>query len=79
MRDQWDCVLNGLEELGDKEFMVLMDQYNIEIFSCCLRLLPLCSSTFPQTNVEIAQNVSEDNLFNHQNSIAPSLSRGRLP
>ena len=37
-----------------------MDHYNIEIFSCFLRLLPLYSSTFHQTNVEIAQNRSED-------------------
>ena len=37
-----------------------MDQYNIEICSCFLRLLPLCSSTFHQTNVEIAQDRSED-------------------
>ena len=28
MKDQWDCVLDDLEELGDKEFLVLMDQYN---------------------------------------------------
>ena len=34
---------NDLEELGEKEFLVLMDQYNIEIFSCCLRLLPYYS------------------------------------
>ena len=61
MKDQWDCVLNGLEELGDKEFLVLMDQYNIEIFSCFLRLLPFYSSTFHQTNVEIVQDRSEDN------------------
>ena len=40
-----------------------MDQYNIEIFSCFLRLLPLYSSTFHQTNVEIAQIRSEDNLL----------------
>ena len=60
MKDQRDCVLNGLEELGDKEFLVLMDQYNIEIFSCCLRLLPLYSSTFHQTNVEIVQDRSEE-------------------
>ena len=51
MKDQWDCVLNDLEELGDKEFLVLMDQNNIEIFSCCLRILPSCSSTYHQTNV----------------------------
>ena len=38
-----------------------MDQYNTGIFSCCLRLLPLCSSTFHQTNVENAQDRSEDN------------------
>ena len=63
MRDQWDCVLNDLEELGDKEFLVLMDRYKIEIFSCFLRILPLCSSTFHQTNVEIAQNGSDDNLL----------------
>ena len=63
MKDQWDCVLNDLEELGDKEFRVLLDQYNTEIFSCFLLLLPLCSSTFHQTNVENAQNGSEDNLL----------------
>ena len=65
MKDQWDCVLNDLEELGDKEFIVLMDQYNTETFSCVL-LLPCCSSTFRQINVEIAQNRSED---------TPSISR----
>ena len=40
MKDQWDCVLNDLEELGDEDFVVLMDQCNIDLFSCCLRLLP---------------------------------------
>ena len=62
-KDQWDYVVNDLEEHGDKEFLVLMDQYNIEIFSCFLRLLPLYSSTFQQTNVEIAQDRTEE--FNH--------------
>ena len=62
MKDQWDCVLNNLEELGDKEFLVLVDHYNIEIFSCCLRLLPLCSCTFHQTNVGFCHSGSEDNL-----------------
>ena len=38
VRDQWDCVLNDLEEFGDKEFHVLTSQYNIEIFSCFVRL-----------------------------------------
>ena len=57
-----DCVVNDLEELGDKEFLVLMNQYNYEIFSCCLHLLPFYSSTFHQTNVGIAQDRSEDTL-----------------
>ena len=39
-----------------------MDQYNIEIFSCFLRLLPLYTSTFHQTNAESAQICSEDHL-----------------
>ena len=63
MKDQQDCVLNDLEELGGKEFLVLMDQSNIEIFSCFHRLLPLCSSTFHQTNVESAHNRSEGDLL----------------
>ena len=62
MTDQWDCVLNDLEELGDKEFLVLMDQDNIEIFSCYLRLLPSYSSTFHQTNFESTQIRSEDHI-----------------
>ena len=77
MKDQRDCALNDLEEFGDKEFLVLMDEYNIEIFSCFLRLLPLYSSTFHQTNVESAPIRSEHNPFILQNSIAPSSSRGR--
>ena len=60
---QDQCVLNDLEELGDKELLVLKNQYDIEIFSCYLRLLPFCSSTFHQTNIEKSQIRSEDNLF----------------
>ena len=52
-----------LEELEGKEFLVLTDQYSIEIFSCCLRLLPVYSSAFHQTNVDNSQNRSEDNLL----------------
>ena len=55
--------LNDLEELGGKEFLVLTGQYSIEIFYCCLRLLPFCSSTFHQTNAESSQIRSEDNLL----------------
>ena len=63
MKDQWDCVLNDLEELVGKEFLVLTDQYNIEIFSCGLRLLPFYSSTFHQTTTESSQIRTEDNLL----------------
>ena len=63
MKDPWDCVLNDLEELRDQEFLVLMDQCNIEIPSRHLRLLPFCSSSFHQTNVESAQIRSENNLL----------------
>ena len=35
VKDQWDCVLNDPEELGDKEFLVLTDQYNIYTVSWC--------------------------------------------
>ena len=31
-RINWDCVLIDLEELGGKEFLVLTNQYNVEIF-----------------------------------------------
>ena len=62
MKDQWDCVLNDPEELGGKEFL-LKHQYNAEIFSCFLFLLPCCSSTFHQTNDDNAENVSEDCLL----------------
>ena len=63
MKDQWDFVLNDLEELGDKKFLVLTSQYNIEIFSHGLRVLPFCSSIFHQTNAESSQSRTEDNLL----------------
>ena len=52
MKDQWDCVLNDFEELEGTEFLVLTGQCSIEIFYCCLRLLPCCSSIHHQTNIE---------------------------
>ena len=55
MKEQLDSLKSS-----DKEYLVLMDQYNIEIFSCCLRLLPLYFSTFHPTNVEIAHDRSKD-------------------
>ena len=63
MKDQRGCVLNDLEELGAKEFLVLTSQYIIEIFSCFLRHLPFYSSTFHQTNVESTQIRSEDKIL----------------
>ena len=79
MKDQRDCVLNDLEELGDKEFLVLTSQYKIEIFSCCLRLLPSCSSTFHQTKTESAQICSDDHLLVSRILSSPSSSRGNGP
>ena len=62
VKDQWDYVLNDLGELEGKEFLVLTDQYNMEIFSCCHRLLPSCSSIHHQINIERTQIYSEDHL-----------------
>ena len=62
VKDQYDCVLNDLEELGSEEFLVLTDRYSVEIFSCCLCFLPSCSSIHHQINVESSQIYSEDHL-----------------
>ena len=56
MKDQWDYVLSALEELGVKEFLVLMGQNKMKSFLVASASLPLYSST----NVEIAQNGSEE-------------------
>ena len=37
VKNQWNFVLNDIEELGDKEFLVQTDQYNFEK-KCCFRL-----------------------------------------
>ena len=41
----------------------MQDRYNIEIFSCFLLFLPLCSSTFHQDTVENVQQGFQDNLL----------------
>ena len=69
VKDQWDCVLNDLEELERIEFLVLTGQYSIEIFYCCLRLLPSCSSIHHQTNIESTQIMFWRSSFSLQNSI----------
>ena len=51
----------------------------ILIFSCCLRLLPSCSSIHHRTNIESTQIWFRISSFSLQNSIAPSSSRGRWP
>ena len=53
--------MNVLQELGGTD-LLLKKQYNTEIFSCVLLLLPCCSSTLHQTNDDSSQNDSEDNL-----------------
>ena len=62
MKDQQDCALNDLEELRGTE-LFLKSQDNNEISSCCLRLLPFCSSIFRQTNDDNTRNVSEYDLL----------------
>ena len=61
MKDQWDCVLNDLEELGNTQ--LFLNLHNTEIFSCVLLLLPWRSSTFRQTNDDKTQNYLEDDLL----------------
>ena len=69
----------GLKSSEIKEFLVLMDQYNIEIFSCFLRLLCHCALyIFHQTNVGIVQDPSEDMPEFSRNSIAPSSTRRKF-
>ena len=57
MKDQKDCVLNDLKELGGTE-LFLKNQNNTEVFSFLLLLLPCCSSTIRQTNDDYTRNVS---------------------
>ena len=74
MKDQYDCVLNDLEELGTELF--LKNQNNTEIFSFVLLLLPCCSSTFGQTNDDNTRNVSEDYLLSRIQSLHHCLKVG---
>ena len=62
MKDQQDCVLNDLGELGNEK-LFLKNQYNTEIFSCVFLLLPWRSSTVRQTNDDKTQNDPEDYLL----------------
>ena len=63
MKNQQDCVLNDLEELGDKKIS-LENQYNTEIFSCFLLLLSWTLPLFIRSMLRI-------------HKMTPS--RGRLP
>ena len=75
MKDQQDCVLNDLEELGGTE-LFLKNQYNTEIFSCVLLLLLLCcSSTLNQTNVETTQVVLKILLYSPELNRSINFSR----
>ena len=62
MKDQQDCVLNDLGELGSTESF-LKNQYSTGIFSCVLLLLAWRSSTFRQTDDDKTQNDPEDDLL----------------
>ena len=41
----------------------------MEIFSCCLRLLPFCSSTFHQTNIEFSHSFRRESLISRIQSL----------
>ena len=69
MKDQWDCVLNDLEELGNTQ-LFWKNQDSAGIFSYfLLLLLPSFSSTFRQTNDDSTRNVSEDYFFSRIQSL----------
>ena len=78
MKDQWDCVLNDLEELGGKGILVLLDQYMWNLFFTppppAMLLFHLSSDQWWQYKKCFWRLSS-----NLQNSIAPSSSQGRLP
>ena len=62
MKDQWDCVLNDLEELGGEEFLVLTGQYNIEIFLVASASCHLALPYIIRPMLRLCKNRSEDNL-----------------
>ena len=81
----WERRINGiaswmtLKSSEIKEFLVLTSQYNIEIFSCCLRLLALMLFHISSDQCwEFSKSFRRLSL-NLQNSIAPSSSRGFWP
>ena len=61
MKDQQDCVLNVLEELGDKQ-LFLKHQCNTDISFSILLLLPSRLSIDRQTNKKLLEIDSEDVL-----------------
>ena len=74
MKDQQDCVLNVLEELGDKQ-LFLNHQCSTGIFFLFLLLLPSMLSIDRQTNEEFVRTDSEDFILILQKWTAPSSSR----
>ena len=61
MKNQLDCVLNVLEELGDKQ-LFLKYQSSTDIFFLILLLLPSMFSNNRETNKELVGIDSEDVL-----------------
>ena len=66
MKDQLDCVLNVLQELGNKQ-LFLNHQYNTGIFFLLLLLLPCILSIEHQTSEQIVGIDSEDLLLFSRN------------
>ena len=72
MKDQWNCVLNDLEEIEGKEFIVLMGQYSIEFF---LVSSSTCHATLPPV-VKLMRTIQEMFLKIIFSSLRPIL---RIP
>ena len=62
LQGRWDCILNDFGVLGGTELLP-KNEYNTEIFSGVLLLLPCCSSIFRDTNDDKIRNVCEDHFL----------------
>ena len=77
MKDQWYCVLNDLEELGDKEFLV--PDESVQYWNIFLFPPPFAIFLFHMFIRPMLRVLFRRKSFILQNLIAPSSSRCRWP
>ena len=79
VKDQWDCVLNDLEELGDKEFLVLTE--SLQYWNIFFLPPPPAILLFHISSDQCWEfsNSFRRQSSNLQNSVAPSSSGGKWP